>query len=148
MKRVNSDSPGRQFTVHAYAARRGGLSTARGKALAAINRTVVLRNEGNASGLATLSAHSLEHLTAFAAVGTAGLTGIAASLAASGLVLEALLSVESLLTSGEHELVATILTNQRLVFVHWNFPLIDCNRLPRSADLVFDPTLAGWSVRS
>ena len=121
------------------------------EALAAVDRTIVLRDEGNAGGLAALSANGLEHLTGIAGiggVGTGSLTCITAALAASGLVLETLLSVESLLTSGEHELVATILAYQRLVFVHWNFPLLNRNWLPRSADLVFDPTLAGWSFRS
>ena len=99
-------------------------ATTRGEALAAVDRTIVLRNEGNASGLAALGANGLIHFARLIAVRAAGLAGIAAALAASGLILESLLSVESLLTGGEHELSATVLANQRLVFVHWNFPLL------------------------
>ena len=46
-------------------------------------------------------------------LGTTGsvLASIAAGLAAAGLVLEASLSVELLLTGGEHELGATLLAN-------------------------------------
>ncbi len=52
--------------------------------------------------------------------GAAGgvLASVAASLAALGLVLEAALRIELLLTGGEHELLAALLANQSLVFVH------------------------------
>ena len=52
--------------------------------------------------------------------GTAGrvLAGVTAGLAPLGLVLEAALGIELLLTSGEGELVATLFTYQDLVFVH------------------------------
>ena len=95
-----------------------------GEALTAINRTVVLRNEGHAGGLAALSAHSLVHLARSIAIRAAGLAGVAAGLAASGLILETLFGIEGLFTGGEHKLIATVLANQRLVFVHWNFPLL------------------------
>ena len=52
--------------------------------------------------------------------GAAGgvLASVAAGLAALGLVLEAALSIELLLTGGEHELLTALLANQSLVFVH------------------------------
>ena len=99
------------------------LPTVSGEALTAINRTVVLRNEGHAGGLAALSAHSLVHLARSIAIRAAGLAGVAAGLAASGLILETLFRVERLLTGGEHEFLATVSANQRLVFEHWNIPL-------------------------
>ena len=75
------------------------------EALAAENGTVGLGLEGNLSFAAAACAGSGEELT-----GTTSnvLTSVAASLAALGLVLEAALCVESLLTSGEHELVAAL----------------------------------------
>ena len=75
------------------------------EALAAIHRAVRLGLEGNL-GLATASgANSGEVLT-----GAAGgvLAGVTAGLAALGLVLEAALSIELLLTGGEHELLAAL----------------------------------------
>jgi len=75
------------------------------EALAAVHRTVRLGLKGNL-GLATAgSANSSEVLTG----ATGGvLTSVTAGLAALGLVLEAALSIELLLTSGEHELVAAL----------------------------------------
>ena len=76
-----------------------------GEALAAVNGTIALGLEGNL-GLATASgANSGEELA-----GAAGgvLASITAGLAALGLVLEAALCVELLLTGGEHELVAAL----------------------------------------
>ena len=78
------------------------------EALAAENRPVSLGLEGNSCLTAATSAGSSEVLT-----GTTGvvLASIAASLAALGLILEAALCVELLLTSGEHELLATLFAN-------------------------------------
>ena len=78
------------------------------EALAAEHGTVGLGLEGNLCLAAAASAGSSEELT-----GTTGsvLAGVAASLAALGLVLEAALCVELLLTGGEHELVATLFAN-------------------------------------
>ena len=79
-----------------------------GEAIAAVNRTIALGLKRNL-GLATAgSAGSGEVLT-----GTASgvLASVTAGLAALGLVLEAALSVELLLTGGEHELVAALLAN-------------------------------------
>ena len=85
------------------------------EALAAENRTIGLGLEGNLSLATATSAGSSEELT-----GTTGsiLASVTAALAALGLVLEATLSVESLLTSGEHELIAALFANQILIFVH------------------------------
>ena len=76
-----------------------------GEALAAEHGTVGLGLEGNLSLTAATGAGSSEELT-----GSAGsvLAGVTASLAALGLVLEAALSIESLLTGGENELVAAL----------------------------------------
>ena len=85
------------------------------EALAAENGTVGLGLEGNLSLAAATGAGSGEELT-----GTTGsvLASVTAVLAALGLVLETTLSVESLLTSGEHELIAALFANQILIFVH------------------------------
>jgi len=85
------------------------------EALAAVNRTVGLRLEGNLSLTAAGSAGSGEELAGTAG---SGLAGVTAGLAALGLVLEATLSVELLLAGGEHELIAAFLAYQSLVFVH------------------------------
>jgi len=75
------------------------------EALAAENGTVGLGLEGDLCFAAAASAGSSEEFT-----GSAGsvLASVTASLAALGLVLEAALCVELLLTGGEHELVATL----------------------------------------
>lgn len=79
------------------------LLTHLGEALAAIDRTVRLGLKGNLGLAAAGSANSGEVLA-----GTAGsvLASVTAGLAALGFVLEAALSIELLLTSGEHELLA------------------------------------------
>jgi hypothetical protein len=85
------------------------------EALAAEHRTIGLGLEGNLSLATATSAGSGEELTG----ATGGiLAGVTASLAALGLILEATLCVESLLTSGEHELIAALFANQILIFVH------------------------------
>ena len=114
-----------------------------GEALAAIDGPIALGHEGNRGGLAAGGAH---RLIGFAGrVGTAGLPGGAAILAAGGLILEALLRVELLLTGGEHELSAAIAAYKRFVLVHHGDPPIPF-KLMHPADLVFDPTLAVWEV--
>ena len=75
------------------------------EALAAENGTVGLGLEGNLCFAAAASAGSSEELTGAAGCILAGITALLASL---GLVLEAALSIESLLTGGEHELIAAI----------------------------------------
>ena len=95
------------------------LLTHLGEALAAIDRTVGLGLKGNL-GLAAAGCTNSGEILA----GTAGsvLASVTAGLATLRLVLETALSIELLLTSGEHKLGATFLTNQCLVFVHDIFP--------------------------
>ena len=76
------------------------------EAVTAINRTVVLRLEGHFRLLAALSAGDLEHLALLTAI-TAAATLVAAVTAACRLILETLLGVEFLLTSGESECIPT-----------------------------------------
>ena len=78
------------------------------EALAAENGTVGLGLEGNLCLAAATCAGSGEELT-----GTTGsvLAGVTACLAALGLVLEAALCVEFLLTCGENEFVAALFAN-------------------------------------
>jgi hypothetical protein len=85
------------------------------EAIAAVNRTIGLGLKRNASFLAAASASRSKILP-----GASGgiLARIPAGLATLGLILEASLSVELLLTGGEHELVATLFAYQRLVLIH------------------------------
>ena len=78
------------------------------EALAAVHGTVGLGLEGNLGLAAATGASSGEELTG----ATGGvLASITASLAALGLVLEATLCVEFLLTGGENEFVAALFAN-------------------------------------
>ena len=90
------------------------------EALAAVDRTVFTRLEGHLAGLAAACANGVEHLAL-----TTGsvLAGIAACLAALGLVLETTACVELLLTGGPNELFAAIFAYQSLVFVHSGYLL-------------------------
>ena len=90
------------------------------EALAAVDRTVLARLEGNLASLAAAGADSVKHLAL-----TAGsvLAGITAGLAALGLVLETTAGVELLLTGGPNELLAAILAYQSLVFEHSGYLL-------------------------
>ena len=100
------------------------VSTHLSEALAAENGTVRLGLEGNLCVAAAASAGSGEELTGAAGSVLAGITAVLASL---GLVLETALSVESLLTSGENELVAALFASQILIFVHGNYlSSVDC----------------------
>ena len=85
------------------------------EAVAAVNGTIGLRLKGNTSFAAAGSAGRGEVLSG--ATGR-GLAGIAASLAALGLVLEASFRIEFLLTSGENEFCSTLFANKGSVFVH------------------------------
>jgi len=75
------------------------------EALAAVHRTVGLGLKGNLGLAAAACAGSGKELA-----GTAGvvLTGVTACLAALGLILEATLCVEFLLTGGENKFVAAL----------------------------------------
>ena len=99
-------------------------SAAGSVALAAVDRSVVLRDKRHAGRGATLRAGGLVHLALLGLTSgrAAVLAGDAARLAAGRLILEALLRVELLLTSGEHELLATVSASQSLVLIHGIFP--------------------------
>ena len=84
------------------------LSAHLSEAVAAVHGTVGLGLEGNLSLAAATGAGSSEELTG--ATGSV-LASITASLAALGLVLEAALCVEFLLTGGENEFVAALFAN-------------------------------------
>jgi len=95
------------------------------EAVAAVDRTLILRLEGDLSLLAALRADDLVHLALLAAV-TIAATLVAAVAATGRLVLKTLLGVEFLLTGGEDELLATFLAYQRLVFEsHKMIPLLN-----------------------
>ena len=96
-----------------------------GEALAAVDGTVALGNEGHRGGSAAGCAGGLEGLTG--RVGAVGLAGSAAFLAAGGLILEALLGVEFLLASREHKFGTAVTAHQSLVFVHGWVPPIFFN---------------------
>ena len=78
------------------------------EALAAINGTVGLGLEGNLCLAAAGSAGSSEELTG--ATGSI-LASVTAGLATLGLILEAALCVELLLTGGENEFLTTLFAN-------------------------------------
>ena len=78
------------------------------EALAAENGTIGLGLEGHLGLTAAASAGSGEELTGATGVVLASVT---AGLAALGLILEAALCVELLLTGSEHEFLAAVLAN-------------------------------------
>jgi hypothetical protein len=84
------------------------LSAHLGEALAAVDRTVGLGLERNL-GLAAASCADCGEVLTGATSGV--LASVAAGLAALGLVLEAALRVELLLTGSEHELFAALFAN-------------------------------------
>ena len=84
------------------------LGTHLSEALAAVHGTIGLGLEGNLCLTAAAGAGGSEELTG--ATG-AVLAGVTAGLAALGLVLEATLSVELLLTGSENEFVAALFAN-------------------------------------
>ena len=79
-----------------------------GEALAAVNGTIGLGFKGNLGLAAAGSASSGEVLTRTTG---SSLAGIAAALAALGLILEAALRIELLLAGGENELLTALLAN-------------------------------------
>ena len=93
-------------------------------ALRAVNRTITAGLEGNLGGTAALCAGYVEHLAL--ATGLSVVIVVAASCTASGatagLVLEALVSIELLLGSGENEFCAALTAYQSLVFEHGKKP--------------------------
>jgi len=89
-----------------------------GKALGAVDRTVLTGLEGNLRLAAAGSAGGGEHLSLGARI---VLAGIAASLAALGLVDKASLSVELLLSRCEDELGSALFACQCFVSVHFGY---------------------------
>ena len=88
------------------------------KALAAIHGAVLTGLERHFRLFAAVSANSGVHLSFRS---RCVLASIAASLAALGLVHKAFLSIELLLTGGEHKFCAAFLADQSLVFVHVSY---------------------------
>jgi hypothetical protein len=97
------------------------LGTILGEAFTAVHGPISAGLEGHLGGAAAAVADHFVHLalTAVAAVLT---TGGAAGGAAAGLVLEALLGVESLFGSGEHEFIAAFTAGEGLVLIHTGKP--------------------------
>ena len=91
-----------------------------GVAGGAVDGLVVPGQEGHLGGRATVRANGVVHLAILVAGSV--LAVVPALPAANGLVLEALLGIEFLLTGGENELTAAIPADQSLVFEHCTFP--------------------------
>ena len=90
------------------------------EAVAAVDRTIVARFEGNLAGLATLRADRVEHGPSAAAV--AGILLLArgsAILAALRFVGKTFFGEEFLLAGSEGEILSAIFADQGLVAVHW-----------------------------
>jgi hypothetical protein len=93
------------------------------EARAAVHGTISAGLEGNLSGLAAAIADHVKHLTLAATIAAVlGTTRSTARGATTGLILEALISIELLLGSGEHELSAALTAYQSLVFEHGKNP--------------------------
>ena len=86
-----------------------------GKALAAINRTVLTGLERHSGLLAAIRANRRIHFT-FPSGGV--LAGVAAGLAALGFIHKALRRVKLLLPGCEYKFLAAFLTDESLVLVH------------------------------
>ena len=97
----------------------GSVATTECKALAAVDSLTLSRIERNLAFLAAISANCIEHLSCTLCTVLASIT---ARLASLGLVLEALLCIELLLTGSEHEVLTAILAFQRLVLKHFPLP--------------------------
>ena len=117
-----------------------------GEAGGAVDGLVIPGQEGHLGGCTALGTDGVIHLAVLVA---RSVLAVGPALpAADGLVLEALLGVEFLLTGGEGELTAAIPADQNFVFEHCTFPFwyfVDAGCM---ADLVFAPTLANRRVRS
>ena len=79
-----------------------------GEAIAAVNRTLVSRLEGNFGFFSAVCANDGKHLAMLASIAVAAAL-IAAVTAAGGLVLEAFLGVEFLFACAENEFLAAVL---------------------------------------
>ena len=90
-----------------------------GKALAAVDRTVLAGLKGNSGFLTAVCANSGMHLTvSFGCV----LAGITASFATLGLIHETLGSIEFLFASSENKLRAAVFADKCLILVHVLLP--------------------------
>ena len=85
------------------------------EASAAVDGPVVLGNERDLGGRTAIGANGIVH---FALAIALGLPGVPACLAADGLVLETLFSVELLLAGGESKLLPAILADDNFVLKH------------------------------
>lgn len=95
-----------------------GLST---ETIAAVNGAVIAGLERNLAGFAAIGANGVVHLTVTATATTGAgspLAGVTARFAALGLIVEALLSKELLLSGCESELLSAILADDCLVLEH------------------------------
>ena len=94
------------------------------EASAAVDRTVSAGLEGNLGVAAAAIADNVKHLTLGAVYVLVVLltTSRAASGATAGLILEALVSIELLLGSGENELSVALTASQSLVLEHGIYP--------------------------
>ena len=102
------------------------LSIARGamrsEAIAAVNRLIAARLEGNLGLLAAVGADSGEHLALRTGIAILRAERGTAIRAAARLVLEALLRIERLLRGAEDELLVAIPTNEGFVLIHILYP--------------------------
>ena len=92
------------------------------EAVTAVHGTISAGLERNLGLAAAAIADHGEHGPGSATVAVLGFTGVTAGLAAAGLVLEALLSVEFLFAGGENKFVSAVTASQSLVFVHGSYP--------------------------
>ena len=99
------------------------------EALAAIYRAIFTGLERNLARISTACANRIIHLALGLSVASLGLTLIAASLAAKGLVLKTLLSIKFLLSCSEDEFLSAIFADQCFVVIHV-IPLFSCGSLP------------------
>ena len=91
-----------------------------GEAFAAIDGSIALGLEGH-SGLLAASGASGGEILSGATGGS--FSGVAAGLAALGLVLEATLGIKFLLTGGENKFIAAFFANECFVLEHDALPL-------------------------
>lgn len=88
------------------------------EAIAAVDGAIPTGLKGNGTGVAALSTNSLKHGALATGTGCDTLAGVTAGLTALGLIVEALLSVELLLSCGEGELLTAVFANDCLVLEH------------------------------
>ena len=91
-----------------------------GETIAAVYRAIFSGLEGNLAFCTAFCANCI--IEGLCASGSS-LACVAASFASLGLILEALFSIEFLLTGGEHKFITAVFVCECLVFVHFLFPL-------------------------